>query len=274
MRGVMRINRRALALLLLLLPLPALSAQAGGGFPYALDPIKDAAWVAGDLGLIGAGIYLDGIKPSAGAAAPDKSKIPFFDALYTTAHNAALGTAADVLVIAFAAAPAVTLPGLSGREMLTVGTMYGETLGLAYGLDEAIKSLVLRDRPYAYSSPPPSDLGSLDIGSSFPSRHSTLAFASAVFAGSVFDELHPGSPYRAAVWAGGLAVATFVASIRVASGDHFISDVAAGAALGTLMGFGVPYLHRAASGAGETRAKGLSLSPAGTGLIVSYRLAP
>jgi membrane-associated phospholipid phosphatase len=270
----MRINRMALAPLLALLLAPALSAQAGGGFPYALDPVKDSALIAGDLGLIGAGIYLDGVKPSDGAAAPDKSKIPFFDALYTTSHNAGLGTAADVLVIAFAAAPAVTLPGLSGREMLTVGTMYGETLGLAYGLDEAIKSLVLRDRPYAYSSPPPSDLGSLDIGSSFPSRHATLAFASAVFAGSVFDELHPDSPYRAAVWAGGLAVATFIASIRVASGDHFVSDVAAGAALGALIGFGVPYLHRVGAQAGGAGAKGLSLSPSGVGLTVNYRFEP
>lgn len=267
-------NKIALVSLIALLIAPALHAQSGESFPYALDPAKDTAWIAGGLGIFSASLYLDGVKPSAGLSVPDASKIPFFDGLYTTSHNAALGTAADVLVIAFAAAPSVALPGLSAREMLTVGTMYGETLGLAYGLDEAIKSLVFRDRPYAYSSPPPSDLGSPDIGSSFPSRHATLAFASAVFAGSVFDELHPDSPYRAAVWAGGLGVATLISAMRVASGDHFVSDVAAGAALGALIGFGVPYLHRVASEAGASGAKGLSLSPAPMGLVASYRFAP
>jgi membrane-associated phospholipid phosphatase len=270
----MRTNMIALVPLIALLLAPAIHAQSGESFPYALDPVKDTAWIAGGLGIFGASLYLDGVKGPANPAVPDKAKIPFFDALYTTSHNAALGTAADVLVIAFAAAPAVALPGLNTEEMLTVGTMYGETLGLAYGLDEAIKSLVFRDRPYAYSSPPPSDLGSLDIGSSFPSRHATLAFASAVFAGSVFDELHPDSPYRAAVWAGVLGVATLIASLRVVSGDHFVSDVAAGAALGALIGFGVPYLHKVGAGSGASGARGLSLSPAPAGLIVNYRFAP
>jgi len=270
----MRTNKIALVPLLALLSFSALCAQSGEGFPYALDPVKDTAWIAGDLGIFGASLYLDGLKSSANPAVPDGSKIPFFDKLYTTSHNAALGTTADVLTIAFAAAPAIALPGLSAKETLTLGAMYGETLGLAYGLDELIKSLVVRDRPYAYSSPPPSDIGSLDIQSSFPSRHSTLAFASAVFAASVFDELHPDSPYRAAVWAGGLGVAALVASLRVVSGDHFVSDVAAGAALGALIGFGVPYLHRVGSAGRGGAASALALRASPGGLVVDLSFAP
>jgi membrane-associated phospholipid phosphatase len=269
----MRHIRTAIAILLALLCGSALFAETGDAFPYALDPVKDSAWVAGDLALYGASLYLDGIKPSADPAALDSSKIPFFDGLYTTSHSSALGTTADVLVIALAALPAVDLPGMNTKRMLTLGTMYAETFGLAYSLDAAVKSVVVRYRPYAYASPPPSDIGSQDIASSFPSRHSTLAFASAVFAASVFDELHPDSPYRGAVWAGGLGVAALISTLRVVSGDHFVSDVAAGAALGALVGFGVPYLHRIGGSQARTES-GLSLDPAPGGLVLSLRLAP
>jgi membrane-associated phospholipid phosphatase len=268
----MSLNRPALAMLLALLCGPALFAEGGDAFPYALDPVKDSAWAAGDLALYGASLYLGGVKSSADSTALDRSKIPFFDRLYTTSHSATLGTAADVLVVAFAAAPAVVLPGLNTKETLTVGAMYGETLGLAYSLDAAVKSVVVRYRPYAYSSPPPSDIGSQDIASSFPSRHSTLAFASAVFAASVFDELHPDSPYRGAVWAGGLGVATLISSLRVVSGDHFVSDVAAGAALGALIGFGVPYLHRASAPGGGSTVSGLAMAASPNSVLLELRL--
>lgn len=270
----MRINRSVLGLALALSCASALIAESTDPFPYALDPVKDGAWILGDLGLYGTSLYLDSIKPYGNAGALDSSKIPWFDGLYTTGHSAALGTVADVLVIAFAAAPAVDLPGLDARNMLTLGVIYAETLGLAFSLDEGLKSVITRYRPYAYASPQPADIGSLDISSSFPSRHSTLAFASAVFAGSVFDEIHPDSPYRWAVWGAGLGVATLISTLRVASGDHFVSDVAAGAALGSLIGFGVPYLHRLGGrNRGEAEA-GLSLSVSPTGFEARYRLAP
>jgi membrane-associated phospholipid phosphatase len=261
----------AAALALAALSASPLRAQGAASFPYALDPFKDGAWIAADLGLYGASLYLDGRKPALTAADLDSSKIPFFDRAYTTSHSAALGTAADGLVFAIAALPASALPGLGGKSVVALGTMYAETLGLAYGLDAFLKSAVTRARPYAYASPPPGDIGSADISGSFPSRHATLAFASAVFAGTVFDATHPGSPYRAAVWAGGLGAAAVVGAIRVASGDHFLSDVVAGSALGALIGWAVPYLHRAEPSAGGGAAA-LALDPLPTGILVDLRL--
>lgn len=267
-----RAFRLSLALLLSLSVGRLVLAQETKAFPYALDPIKDSAWIAGGLSLYGGSLYLDSIKPLGGITTLDHSSIPWFDRLYTSSHSASLGTAADVLVLALATLPVVDLPGLDTRETLTLGTMYAETLGLAYGLDALIKSVVVRERPYAYANPPPSDAGSLDIVSSFPSRHTTLAFASAVFAASTFEELHPDSAYRWAVWGGGLGTATLIASLRLASGDHFLSDVVAGAALGTVLGLGVPYLHKLVdhrSGATTGEKLSLSLSPAG--IIFAYR---
>jgi membrane-associated phospholipid phosphatase len=242
----MKTNRKILTLVFALACGVSLFAQGTGAasFPYALDPVKDSCWVVGDLALVGASIYLDSVKPAADPATLDASKIPFFDQWYTTARDDTLDKVGDGLVVAQALVPAVALPGLEGKQMLTLGLMYAETLGLAYGANSTIKSLVTRYRPYAYASPAPSDIGDADAASSFPSRHATLAFASAVFAGSVFDATHPDSPYRPWVWAGSLGFATAIAVTRVAAGEHFVSDVAAGAALGSLIGFGLPYLHR------------------------------
>jgi len=150
--------------------------------------------------------------------------------------------------------------------------MLAETLGLAYSADALVKSLVTRYRPYAYSSPPPSDIGSGDIASSFPSRHATLAFASAVFAGTVFDSTHPDSPYRALVWGGGLGLAAGICALRIASGDHFPSDVVAGAALGAGIGFLVPYLHRTRAEAAGEGGPTATLSASMTGLSLTLRL--
>jgi membrane-associated phospholipid phosphatase len=261
----MRLNPGFLVPLTVLLCGPALFAEGAEDFPYALNPVKDTAWIAGDLALFGGSLYFNGTKTTSDSPNLDKSKIPFFDGLYTDKQSAALGTTADVLVVAFAALPAIALPGLDAKQIFTVGAMYAESIGLAYSLSGFIQSLVVRYRPYAYSSPPPSDIGSTDINSSFPSRHSTLAFTTAVFAATVFDELHPDSPYRPWLWAGGLGVATAIAGIRVASGDHFVSDVVAGAALGALIGYAVPKLHevnlsrRGPDGSGTS----LDLSPAG-----------
>ena len=102
--------------------------------------------------------------------------------------------------------------------------MYAETLGIAVGFSLSLKSVVFRYRPYAYSAAPAA-FANPDIVNSFPSNHTTLAFASAIFAGYVFDSSHPDSPYRWAVWGAGLSLATTTAVLRVLSGDHFLSDV-------------------------------------------------
>jgi membrane-associated phospholipid phosphatase len=227
-------------------------------FPYRLTPLTDGLVGATGLGLYGSSFYFQTIKPKPDRAAVDPASIPFFDRLYVSSHSAPLGTAADVLMIGAALVPAALAPGRSGNELATLGVMYAETLGLAYALDESLKSIVTRYRPYAHSSSAPSsDFADSDVYASFPSRHATIAFASAVFAGSVFDELNPRSPWRPLVWASGLGLATITSALRVASGDHFPSDVLAGAVFGALLGCLAPLVHEGtASGPGSSLALG------------------
>lgn len=245
-------------------PLPALADS--GDFPYKLSPVTDGAIAVAALGLYGSSFYFQALKPNPDMAKVDSASIPFFDRLYTSSQSAALGTAADVLMVGAALVPAALVPGRRGSELLTLGAMYAETLGLAYALDESLKSIVTRYRPYAYALNA-ADFSSSDVAASFPSRHATIAFASAVFALSVFDELQPGSPWRPWVWASGLGLATITTVLRVTSGDHFPSDVLAGAALGAALGFLVPLVHKA--GPGE---RSLSLGVGPSGLQFHLRL--
>ena len=78
---------------------------------------------------------------------------------------------------------------------------------------------------------------------SFYSGHTSFAFALAVSSGTVASM----RGYRLAplVWGTGLAVAATTGYLSLASDRHYLTDVIAGAVLGSAFGFGIPYLfHR------------------------------
>ena len=114
---------------------------------------------------------------------------------------------------------------MPSSEWLTIGTMYLETLLFANGIKEWTKLLVYRARPYMYFDGYPQDkVEDGDWNCSFPSGHTTLAFAGAAFTTMVF-------------------CAALTGALRMASGNHFFTDVLVGAIIGTACGFAVPYMH-------------------------------
>jgi membrane-associated phospholipid phosphatase len=108
-----------------------------------------------------------------------------------------------------------------------------------------MKAALPRYRPYMYQGSPPAEyLSDPDRYASFPSGHATMAFASAAYLATVFAAYHPDSPLALPVALGGFLVAGATAALRVAAGQHFVTDVLVGAALGTACGVVVPLLHR------------------------------
>lgn len=256
---------------------PPDSPHPSQGFPFALDPLADAALIGGGLALYGGSLYLESKKPKPDKADLDASAIPFFDRIYPSNPSATLSTIGDYLAIASAGLPVVLFFGRSGSEILTLSVMYVETLGLAYGVDSLLKSAVVRYRPYAYSSSTPADFSDSEITASFPSSHATLAFSAVVFTGYVLHELNPDSNLKVWVWAAGLGVAAVVSTLRVASGDHFVSDVVAGAVVGAASGFLVPFLHErlhAIKTESSDAVSSVELSPTVGGIAVRLSLRP
>jgi undecaprenyl-diphosphatase len=169
----------------------------------------------------------------------DRAQVNPFDRPLMFPYSPGMDTAADLLLVPAMLWPAF-LAAAPRSDWLHVTVMYAESTTLAFLLPTAAKHLVTRDRPYRYFEGAP---GESDSRQSFFSRHTSLAFCGAVFAGTVFTQYFPDSPWRAGVWAGGLTLAVSVAVFRVAGGNHFTSDVLLGALSGSLVGFLVPWVN-------------------------------
>lgn len=133
--------------------------------------------------------------------------------------------------------------------------MYSESVFFMEGLAWLSKAAFERPRPYAYRKAE-SQNGSLgrNAARSFFSAHTAAAFNGAVYAGTVFQRRYPDSPWVKPIWIVGITAATATAVFRVTSGNHFPTDVLAGAVVGSFTGWLIPRLHMS-----KHREKGVSL---------------
>ncbi len=139
-------------------------------------------------------------------------------------------------------------PGLlwpvSPRKFGFISIQYAEALALAYGVKELCKYSVSRPRPYTYfSGAPEKKIANGDWDDSFISGHATLSFTAAGFTSYIYSRTFPDSPYKALVTASSYALAATTASLRIASGNHFASDVLCGALAGTAIGVLIPFIN-------------------------------
>ena len=117
-----------------------------------------------------------------------------------------------------------------------------EAVVLANGVTGLLKGVLGRSRPFVSNATDPRDFRfgggfSTSERQSFPSGHTTTAFAAAAAVTSEIRRLRPKAlPYVATVMYGG---ATLVGLSRMYHDKHWASDVALGAAIGTFSGLKV-----------------------------------
>lgn len=220
----------------------------GSGKFFALDPLTDGILLGTGLLLTGGELLLDDMlelnRRKYDGTVYSKSDVNAFDRELIRPYSEIHDGAADFLLIASLTTPVILLSS-DKEEWFTNGVMYIETLLIANGLKELAKLAVNRKRPYMYSDRdlPQDEIENGDWAKSMPSGHTTFAFASAAFLTYTFCRYFPDSPWQIPVSIGSYAIATGVAVLRVSSGKHFLSDVLAGAAIGTVVGVMVPFLH-------------------------------
>ena len=173
----------------------------------------------------------------------DKNTVNSFFSFTIQPYSKTLAVASDIAAVSTAATAAVMLT-LPSSEYFTVGVIYAETVGLTFGINEILKRAVPRERPYLYfEGYPEEDLKNGDCNESFCSRHTSVAFSVAAANTYIFSKYYPDSKWKIPVIAASYSLATLTGILRVASGEHFASDVLVGALLGTAIGYAVPALH-------------------------------
>lgn len=172
----------------------------------------------------------------------DKSSVNPFDRAMMFPYSKNLDTVSSVTMYATMALPLSFAAVAPSKDWGSLAVMYAGSTALAYGIRTGLKNAVYRDRPFMYydgTRPPDAEPG--DSHMSFPSGHTTFAFNAAAFTATTFALYYPDSQWRTPVTAAAFTLAGATAVLRVTSGNHFVTDTLAGAAIGTFTGFIVPY---------------------------------
>lgn len=204
-------------------------------------------------------------------SALNKNDINVIDRINAGVFSKTQSTISDVLVGTSILSPLMFMFDDEIRnDVGTISTMYLETVLFATFMPSYGKGGVRRIRPYVYGSTASlADKQDIEARRSFFSGHATWAFATSIFFASVYTDYHPDSEYRDYVWGGAIGLASTVSILRVTSGAHFVSDIVVGAAVGSSIGYLIPYIHRNNS---EEISVIPNLSPAYSGLTLSFRL--
>jgi membrane-associated phospholipid phosphatase len=176
----------------------------------------------------------------------DKMNINFFDRFAADNGDKNISKISDYLLLSQLAAPALLFfDDNIGKDWENLSIMYCENILFAATLPSYGKGLAKRLRPYTYNDKLSfEDKMAPDTRASFFSGHTCLAFSSAVFISQVYSDYYPNSEWKPYIWGLSLASASTVAYLRIAAGAHFPTDVIVGAAVGSAVGYLIPYLHR------------------------------
>jgi len=263
-----------LAALLIVIACAAPShVDAQQAFPYQLSPGREGLLLGGGAALLAAGFVvnaeLDLLTPD-DVAALDPADINGFDRPATTRWSVVSGNVSDAVLVATVGASVITTIATARGPSAptTIGVMFGETILVGNGVSQLMKTAIRRVRPYVYNDDPDIPFEkklTKTARQSFPSGHAVNAFASAVFLSTVFAKLHPTSPARPWIWGGSLAAASAVGFLRYDAGKHFPTDVLAGAAIGGVLGWGIPKMH-------ESDRVRVAIAPGADGTVVGLSL--
>lgn len=221
--------------------------------PFSLDPMRECILGGSGILLSGGDLLLDNVlkvnRKEWNWERFDKHDVNKFDRFFMHEYSRTKDKAADVLLTA-SLLSGVIFPVTSffehDGEYKTSFVMYAQTLLLANGVKEILKLCINRTRPYMYydyGTWPKKEVDAGDFANSFPSGHTTMAFAGATYTSYVFCRYYPDSDWKFPVVSASYLVAASVATLRMLSGNHFATDVLTGAITGSFFGILVPWLH-------------------------------
>jgi len=233
-----------------------------------VDLVTDGIILAGGVAAAGLSELLGSLPPPWGSlGAPNISSVNTLDQAAMFPYSHGLDLASTLLEYSTAAAPALFALVLDPGDFIPMALVYGEAVSYAFAVKNVLNFLLPRYRPYMYSGGAPG-VASTEDDQSFPSGHATVAFAAATAGVTIYAMSFPDSPFLVPFAVTSYGMAVLIGVFRVTSGMHFVTDVVAGAALGSAIGYLVPYLHRQRTS--KDRTGGLSLECTGPDLLVRF----
>ncbi|HCC38214.1 MAG TPA: phosphatidic acid phosphatase [Treponema sp.] len=244
--------------------LMSFNAYSQSVFTYSRE--KDIFLGVAALGVFASPFFVNNV-PATMPVGLDKKDVNMLDRSLMFSYNRPLDKISDYGVYALLVLPAISLAGNMKdiNAWLTYGIMYTEALFLTFGTKDLLKNAIIRYRPYMYSGGIPDGLAD-DYYNSFPSGSTALAFLSAGFLSATFSAEYPDSKWRIPIIAGAYTAAAGVAVCRIASGSHFLTDVFAGAVIGSLFGWAIPALHKR-----QNNKNSISINFTGNGFIAALK---
>lgn len=176
----------------------------------------------------------------------DRSTVNFLDRSATYNWSPGMAEASDWVLYASVAAPASLLLSSKIRpDLFQIGVLFSESVFLTYGLTSFTKSITARARPYAFN-PEVSWEEKADINTrlSFFSGHTAMMATITFFSAKVFMDYHIGSDYKTHIWIAASVAPVAVGFLRYKAGKHFPTDIMFGYAVGAMIGYFVPHLHK------------------------------
>jgi membrane-associated phospholipid phosphatase len=158
------------------------------------------------------------------------------------------------------------------KDYFRLTFLYIEAVTITGVLYSSAAAYVNRFRPFVYSAETPLDKRTAsDSKKSFFAGHVALVSTSTFFMARVYADYHPDSHFRWVAYSAAGAATIATAYMRQAAGEHFLSDILLGTAVGTLSGILTPALHQHKL----IKNQRLSIFPFGSqggGLTAIYRL--
>jgi len=189
-----------------------------------------------------------GLPNGAPSCAPcDPASLPGVDRWALRPVSATVGAVSNLALVGVAGSAAfLSVYGLPGAQARGNAAVLANSMAWTAATTEWLKVIVRRKRPVLYTSDTSgATAAATDRGNqeSLPSGHASVAFAAATTYWMLArrEHLPHGTRNTILLYAGAVGVA----ALRVAAGKHFPTDVVAGAALGSAVGWLVPTIHPA-----------------------------
>ncbi len=215
--------------------------------PYALDLTKDLVIFGAGNAMIGLGLLLShDMDPltEEEVASLDPMDVNKFDrATITSKRKMPSG---DFLLLGSLLLPLTFLTHEETKsDMGMLAVMAGEVFVFQLGLNFVAKGLADRVRPYCYDENTPSDLKTtVNARLSFYSGHTSTAAAMSFFVAKVFSDYLSNTTTKTIIWTSAVIYPALTGFLRVDSGNHFRTDILVGYAIGAIVGYFVPVLHK------------------------------